>query len=231
MSGDTQLKSIIDRILRLKSEQDDIALDIREIYAEAKGNGFDKTQLGKVVSYLRNREKVGPDAINEGEAIFDLYLSTYLGEARPSHAHAREETPHDPETGEITEHEESDAEGHRTITGPDARPAGESASPVFLQEPRNADEGLVRAASEQSSVEGSQALLPSDPAENKTGGPSVIAADKIASGGAEASAPIPFRRKPLRPHCLNRECCAASGPEHCFTCRKALAEQGEGSAA
>ena len=73
-----QLKSIVERILNLKSEQDDIALDIREIYAEAKSNGFDKTVLGQVISHIRKQSK-DPEKFAENEAIFDLYLNSYNG--------------------------------------------------------------------------------------------------------------------------------------------------------
>ena len=63
-SADARLRSFIDRVLRLKEEQDALADDIREVYAEAKGEGFDKTALGEVVSYLRKIEKKGRDAID-----------------------------------------------------------------------------------------------------------------------------------------------------------------------
>ena len=59
---------------------------MRDIYAEAKGNGFDKTALGQLVSYLRKRAKDGAK-LEEQSAIFDLYLAAY---EQPSHAHARE---------------------------------------------------------------------------------------------------------------------------------------------
>lgn len=87
MSGDAIVKSFIDRILRLKEEQDALTADIREVYAEAKGNGYDKTAMGEVVAYLRKIEKKGKDAVSERTAMFDLYLDAY---ERPSHTHARE---------------------------------------------------------------------------------------------------------------------------------------------
>lgn len=85
-----QLKSIIDRILRLKEEQDAIGEDVREVYAEAKSNGYDKTALGRVVSHLRKVAKKGAAEVAEADTIFDLYLSTYEGPSH-THAHAREE--------------------------------------------------------------------------------------------------------------------------------------------
>lgn len=77
MSADAQFRSLVDRVLRLKEEQAALATDIRDVYAEAKGNGYDKTAMGQVVAHLRKIEKVGTSAVQEGEAVFDLYLSAY----------------------------------------------------------------------------------------------------------------------------------------------------------
>lgn len=81
-----QIRAFVDRILRLKEEAANIKADIREVYAEAKGNGFDKTVLGKVVGYVEKRANGAADLL-EAEALFDLYLSAYDG---VSHTHARE---------------------------------------------------------------------------------------------------------------------------------------------
>lgn len=83
-----QIKAFVDRILRLKEEAASIKGDIREVYAEAKGNGLDKTVLGKVVGYVEKRAAGAAD-LQEAEALFDLYLSAYDG-ASASHTHARE---------------------------------------------------------------------------------------------------------------------------------------------
>lgn len=73
-----QIVSIVDRILRLKEEAKGINADIREVYAEAKSNGFDKTQLGKLVNYIEKREADGTK-VAEADAIYDLYLCAYDG--------------------------------------------------------------------------------------------------------------------------------------------------------
>lgn len=82
-----QLRQIVDRILRLKAEQDDTAALIREVYAEAKSNGFDKTALGALVTHLRRVEK-SPEKVAEAQSLFDLYLSAYEN-APHTHAHVR----------------------------------------------------------------------------------------------------------------------------------------------
>ncbi|KRA00264.1 hypothetical protein ASD64_01440 [Mesorhizobium sp. Root157] len=49
MTGDGQLRAFIERVLRLKDEQDALAADIREVYAEAARRGISKTTLGMMV--------------------------------------------------------------------------------------------------------------------------------------------------------------------------------------
>lgn len=65
-----QLKSIIERIERLEEEKAGIAGDIKDVYAEAKANGFDPKVLRKIIS-LRKRDH---DERQEEEAILELYL-------------------------------------------------------------------------------------------------------------------------------------------------------------
>ena len=75
VQGD-QLKSIVERIERLEEEKKTIADDIKEVYAEAKGNGYDVKVLCKVVA-LRKRDL---EERKEEEAILDLYLQA-VGES------------------------------------------------------------------------------------------------------------------------------------------------------
>jgi uncharacterized protein (UPF0335 family) len=70
-----QLKSIIERIERLEVEKAEVAEQIKEVFAEAKGNGFDVKILRKVVR-LRKQDRAKRQ---EEDAILDLYLSA-LGE-------------------------------------------------------------------------------------------------------------------------------------------------------
>jgi uncharacterized protein (UPF0335 family) len=70
-----QLKSIIERIERLEQEKAEVAEQIKEVFAEAKGNGFDVKTLRKVVR-LRKQDRAKRQ---EEEALLDLYLSA-IGE-------------------------------------------------------------------------------------------------------------------------------------------------------
>ena len=66
-----QLKSLIERIERLEEDKAALASDIREVYAEAKGNGFD-TKIIRQVIRMRRLDKADRQ---EQEAVLDLYLS------------------------------------------------------------------------------------------------------------------------------------------------------------
>ena len=66
-----QLKSIVSRIERMEEEKSAISEDIKEIYAEAKGNGYDVKALRTIVK-LR---KIEPHDLEEQEAVLELYKS------------------------------------------------------------------------------------------------------------------------------------------------------------
>ena len=66
-----QLTAFVERIERLEEEKKGISDDIKEIYAEAKGNGFDVKVLRKVIAV----RKQDFDERSEQEAILDLYLA------------------------------------------------------------------------------------------------------------------------------------------------------------
>jgi uncharacterized protein (UPF0335 family) len=89
-----QLRAFVERLERMDEELRAINDDKKEIFAEAKGNGFDTKAL-KVV--LRNR-RMDPSERNELHALVDLYESALSGKLpdgdephrAPAPAHARE---------------------------------------------------------------------------------------------------------------------------------------------
>ncbi len=64
-----RLRSFVDRIERLEEEKKALGADIKEVYSEAKGNGFDTKILRKVIA-LRKKDKEERD---EEETLLDLY--------------------------------------------------------------------------------------------------------------------------------------------------------------
>jgi uncharacterized protein (UPF0335 family) len=64
-----QLRSVVERIEKLEEEKKAISDDIRDVYTEAKGNGYDPKVLREVVR-LRKQDA---DERHEHESILDLY--------------------------------------------------------------------------------------------------------------------------------------------------------------
>ncbi len=68
--NNNQLKSIVERIERLEEEKKTIADDIKEVYAEAKGSGYNP----KIIRQVVRLRKIDIDERRENEAILDLYM-------------------------------------------------------------------------------------------------------------------------------------------------------------
>lgn len=65
-----QLKAVIERIEKLEEEKKATSDDIREVYAEAKGNGFDPKALRTIV----RMRKQDVDERKEQEAVLETYM-------------------------------------------------------------------------------------------------------------------------------------------------------------
>ncbi|MDH3668151.1 MAG: DUF2312 domain-containing protein [Paracoccaceae bacterium] len=66
-----QLRALIERIERLEEEKKEVAEQIKEVFAEAKANGFDTRTIRKVIG-LRKKPT---EERQEEEALLDLYMS------------------------------------------------------------------------------------------------------------------------------------------------------------
>lgn len=69
VAGD-QLRTIVERVERLEEEKQTIADDIKDVFAEAKSNGYDVKALRALIR-LRKQE---PNERQEHEAILDVYM-------------------------------------------------------------------------------------------------------------------------------------------------------------
>jgi uncharacterized protein (UPF0335 family) len=69
-NAQSQLKSVIERIERLEVEKSEIAEQVKEVKAEAKGNGFDVKIINKVVA-IRKKDRAKR---LEEEALLEQYL-------------------------------------------------------------------------------------------------------------------------------------------------------------
>ena len=70
-----KLKSLIERIERLEEDKAAVATDLKEVYAEAKGEGFDTKIIRKVIR-LR---KADAAKRSEEEALIELYITAIGG--------------------------------------------------------------------------------------------------------------------------------------------------------
>jgi uncharacterized protein (UPF0335 family) len=64
-----EIRSFIERFEALEAQKSDLANDMKEVMAEAKGRGYDTKVLRRIIS-IRKRDK---DDLAEEEAILDLY--------------------------------------------------------------------------------------------------------------------------------------------------------------
>lgn len=108
-----QIRAFVQRIERLEEERASIAKDIGEVYAEAKGNGFDRKALKIVVT----RRRQDHNERMELEALVELYEAALIGRSAddyeefgtvvatraPARATREDEPEHDAETGEVIE--------------------------------------------------------------------------------------------------------------------------------
>lgn len=233
-----QLRAFVERILRMKEEARAINEDVREIYAEAKANGYDKTVLGQLVSYVEKREK-DPAAHAERSAIFDLYLEAFDGTGtKNAIAHTHEEralgglagfVPFHPKPGAITE----PATPAKPLAADVAdAPGGDPhTTPPGATESRTDVANAVRPVGVNTSLAGAEGdedrqpiplAADAPPAAQTVPDPGLTLAAEIEA--VEISAPIP-KRNPFRPHCQKPDACGSSNPRgHCFTCQQALAD-------
>src|SRR5438046_9613200 len=68
IAGD-QLKSLIERVERLEEEKRALGEDIKEVYAEAKGTGFEP----KIMRQILKIRKMDKDEHDEEESLLDIY--------------------------------------------------------------------------------------------------------------------------------------------------------------
>jgi uncharacterized protein (UPF0335 family) len=116
---DAKLKSYVDRIERLEEERKAIGGDVRDIYAEAKGNRYNPKALRKIIAMRRQKADPVVDAeveayktalgmavemVSNGEvSLRKAAKATGVSKSSIHRALAVPAASHDPETGEINE--------------------------------------------------------------------------------------------------------------------------------
>lgn len=82
--GHNQIKAIVERIERLEEEKKTIADDIKDVYAEAKGSGFDVKALRTIIRMRKQdaNERAEQEAILETYMVaLGMLVGTPLGDA------------------------------------------------------------------------------------------------------------------------------------------------------
>lgn len=74
-SAPGKLRALVERLERLAEDKTAVAADIKEVFAEAKGEGFDTKILRKVLS-IRAKDAA---TLQEEEALIDLYMAALVG--------------------------------------------------------------------------------------------------------------------------------------------------------
>lgn len=64
-----ELRQFIERAEQLEAEKKDIAEQEKELFAEAKGRGYDTKVMRKIIAYRKRK----PDEIAEEEAVMEMY--------------------------------------------------------------------------------------------------------------------------------------------------------------
>ncbi|KNY13113.1 hypothetical protein AKG11_31070 [Shinella sp. SUS2] len=266
-----QLRAFIERIERLEEEKKTIADDIKDVYGEAKGVGFDTKILREVIK-IRKQDR---DERAEREAILDSYLAAlgmieqpgfFDDEPRQSATVDRKaraalrtsEAMDDNKAfsammladGLISE--EAHAE-NVALSNAVARKYGagviDPETGEILDEPRRSDNGLniqtkhedIRTApvtAEELSrpaplaVPGGEPSIPSpdaggvkmDAVQRTPGRADDLSAHKSAQSGQATTDHKPVS---YRPNCLHPENCASGTTDHCWSCRRAMAQKEE----
>lgn len=147
-----QLRAFIERIERLEEEKKTIADDIKDVYGEAKGMGFDTVIMKRVIALRKKDEQQRL----EEEAVLDTYLHALGMIAQPDLF----EEPHHPETGEIIDPKlaQTIVTGMQTETG---RKALIAAVDIMIAR-EDADEVFQAKASGDNGATGQAAKVPAD---------------------------------------------------------------------
>jgi len=262
-----QLRSFIERIERLEEEKKTIADDIKDVYGEAKGTGFDTKVLRKLIS-IRKQDR---DERAEQEAILDMYMialgmvdeSTGYDEPRQSEPVERQPAMalrSDTGLNIVTKHTEIAAspetatevpaqDGGGTALGEShgdksnaARPASVDAQPNGRGSAGKAEESVVTAgetATNSQSDDGAIAAVNGKAGLANADGVEPSSSDQCAApekdaaagersveadGGAALVRTNPKPKVSFRPNCLQPEMCRSGTRDHCYSCRKAMAQ-------
>ncbi|TQI72938.1 uncharacterized protein (UPF0335 family) [Bosea sp. AK1] len=198
--SDGLLVQTMQRIMSVLDDIDERKADIKEIYAEAQSQGYDKAAIGVAIREIRGRAKADTPKAQERASIVELYVSAFDNAPRTYvHVPAREAAPRQsPSEGEVGSAVRTGAPVSQIAT-PESLPAAQNEAAAGSRPEQGADErasgdGVVIAAQSAQFVtpagEGEGAAPPVDPspaAEEPING--LAAANAIAASVVQPAAP------------------------------------------
>lgn len=224
-----QIRAFFERWERLEGEKQAISDDLKELFAEAKGNGFDT----KVLRKLFRDQLADANERSEFEALYDLYAAALNSALARDARDAREDQPdHDPETGEVIE----PASGAGTVADGAGKPETSDASSADI--PMSNASAQPNGADPRTPVDAAtvgETADHSEPAEVPPPPPSAAPGD--GSAAHPSAAPVVANVVQMRSHnpethflnstglsrlhgCLKPDMCGSSQPRAklCFSC-------------
>ncbi|MCO5092034.1 GapR family DNA-binding domain-containing protein [Bosea sp. (in: a-proteobacteria)] len=136
--SDGLLVQTMQRIMSVLDDIDERKADIKEIYREANGHGFDKAAIGVAIREIRGRAKADTPKAQERAAIVDLYVSTFDNAPRTYvHVPAREGRGQNPSR----EHAPVTQEEAHVDRGASAQPHSAQGEPAIPSKAGNAVTG------------------------------------------------------------------------------------------
>jgi uncharacterized protein (UPF0335 family) len=245
--SDARLKSIYSRWLRLEEAKQEISDDLKELFKEAKGDGYDGKAIRAAFRKVAKLEGDKAEEIREQDALVDLYIDALTRDAREAGSYA-EATGREPVDANLVE---TVVKGVQTEIGRkalvvalDAMIEAEEAEPTVSEiEKVQPETATLRAGPQYSAVPGGEPSIPSsddggakteDRANDLPGrsdDKSVThysQSEQAAKSNSDEGIPAFLKRdrKPYREGCLHPEPgqCGAGGPGLCHACKKAMAE-------
>ncbi len=224
MSADAEFKQFIDRILRCREAEDAAKDDTKEVYAELKALGYDKTAAGALVSELRKREK-NPDQFAERETVLDLYRDAYQrasGMRLAPRVHTHEAA--DDRAARAKRRMSESMADHKDFSAELAE-AGLISAEAHAENVAIAD-GMARKFGNGTAPH-SSAPTSSPETTDESPAPRPNPAPGSPSPSAMSARTKADVMRLLRPHCQHpddTEKCGGQGTKHCQACIKAAAE-------
>lgn len=140
--SDGLLVQTMQRIMSVLDEIDERKADIKEIYREANGHGFDKAAIGVAIREIRGRDKADTPKAQERASIVELYVSAFDNAPRTYvHVPAREGSPTIPSR----EHAPVTQEANHVDRGASARPHSATGEPAIPSKAGDAGTGQASA--------------------------------------------------------------------------------------